>query len=304
MLESRIALASICFAVTVAPATAAADLDIVTTVPDLAAIAKSIGGDKVKVTSLALPSQNPHFVDAKPSLALKVNRADMLVAVGLQLELGWLPVLQVGARNAKVGHGGDAYMECGDHVDRMDVPKGKVSRADGDIHPEGNPHFLYDPRRAKQCAQAMADKMASLDPDNSKRYEKGLEGFVDDLDEKIAGWNKRMKRHRGTPVVTYHKSWVYLNDWLGLKQIANLEPKPGVPPSPRHVVKVIKAAKRKKVKLIFQESYYPNKTGKLVAKKVKAKLVKLSSGTSYKSGETYAEHMERVVSALEKALPK
>ncbi|MCG8422092.1 MAG: metal ABC transporter substrate-binding protein [Proteobacteria bacterium] len=290
------------FAAFAAPQSARAELSVVATVPDLAALVKEVGGSKVSVTALSLATQDPHWVDAKPSLVLKVNQADLLVAVGVQLEVGWLPVLQSGARNSRIQRSGAGFLECAAHVELLEVPRVPVNRSMGDVHPGGNPHFLYDPRQARACASAIASKMAALDPDNATAYHKNLAEFGRRLDRARQQWEKRMDRHRGTSVVTYHRSWVYLTKWLGLVEVATLEPKPGIPPSPGHLAKVIRLARSKQVKLLFQEAYYPSRTGNLVADKIGARLVSLPGGTDFRKGQSYLDHMEQVISRLDKAL--
>jgi len=283
------------------PSVARADLNIVATVPDLAAMAREIGGNHVKVTSLALPSQDPHFVDAKPSMVLRVNKADLLLAVGASLEIGWLPALQRGARNSRILTNSRGYLACANHVNLLDTNR-RVSRSEGDIHPGGNPHYLYDPRRAKMCVHAITKRMASLDSSNAAAYRKRgakLERKIDAVDRV---WRKRLAAYRGTAVLTYHRSWTYLNDWLGLREVANLEPKPGVPPSPGHIVKVIRLARASKVKVLFQETFYPDRVGALVARKVGATEVQLPGGTNFRGGETYIQHMMRLLQKLQHAL--
>lgn len=284
------------------PAIAHAGLDVVTTVPDLAAIARDIGGDKVKVTALSLPTQDPHWVDAKPSLTLALNKADLLLAVGLELEAGWLPTLQTGARNARVQRGGAGYLECAAHVAVRETPHGQVDRSMGDIHPGGNPHYLHDPRAARACARAIADTMSALDPGNAAAYRAGFEAFAKRLDDRIKAWEQRMQPFRGTRVITYHRSWIYLTEWLGLVEVATLEPKPGIPPSPRHVAQVIRDGRAQKVKLLLQEAYYPSKTGALVSSKIGARLVSVPASAKIDSGQSYIEHMDEIIAMLEKAL--
>jgi len=279
-----------------------AAVNVVATLPDLAAIAKEVGGNKVAVTSLSLPTQDPHFVDAKPSLVLKLNKADLLIAGGLELELGWLPVLQTSARNERILSSGRGFLDCSRFVHVLEVPTGPVDRSMGDIHPGGNPHYLYDPRAAAECAKGIADKLAEIDPGNAKAYQAGVRSFVDRLATARAGWEKRLASARGKPVITYHRSWNYLLDWLGLVEIANLEPKPGIPPSPRHVAEVLRLGQAKGAKVILQESFYPDKTGRLVAKKLGGTVVTLPGGADVASGEGYIEHMDHLVDALEQAL--
>jgi zinc/manganese transport system substrate-binding protein len=282
--------------------TASAKVEVVATVPDLAALAREVGGDKVSVTAISLPTQDPHFVDAKPSLMLKLNRADVLLAVGLELETGWLPVLQNGARNARILPGGNGYLDCSRHVRRLEVPTGPIDRSMGDIHPGGNPHYLFDPRQAASCAKAIAGKLAAVDRANARAYDANLRGFLERLDKARAGWEKRMAPFRGQPVITFHRSWNYLLDWLDLRSVAELEPKPGIPPTPSHVASVLSAGRTHKVRCVLQESFYPDKTGRLVAKKLEGQLVSLPAGADVASGETYIEHMDHVIDALAGAL--
>ncbi|MCB9561085.1 MAG: zinc ABC transporter substrate-binding protein [Kofleriaceae bacterium] len=282
------------------PRPAHADVKIVATVPDLASIAKEIGGKKVSVTALSLPSQDPHFVDAKPSLVLKLAKADLLIAVGLELEVGWLPSLQTQARNSKIQAGGAGFLDCSTSISVKEA--GNTDRAKGDVHPSGNPHYLYDPRRAGKCAKAIADKLAAIDPDNAKTYAAGYAAFAKRLDGARADWEARLAAYKGAPVITYHASWIYLSDWLGLDQVATLEPKPGIPPTPSHVAQVIKTGKAKGAKVVLQEAYYPDKTGKLVAKKLGGAVVSLPGGADVGQGESYVDHMDQLVDKLADAL--
>jgi zinc/manganese transport system substrate-binding protein len=284
------------------PRAAHADLNVVATVPDLAALTKEIGGDKVSVTALSLPTQDPHFVDAKPSALLKLNKADLLIAVGLDLEIGWLPTLQTGARNAKILVGGSGYLDCSQFVHVLEAPAGAVDRSMGDVHPGGNPHYLYDPRSAARCAKGIEAKLAALDGGNQKLYAKNLASFLAKLDTARKGWEQAMAPFKGKPVITYHRSWSYVIDWLGLVELANLEPKPGIPPSPSHVVDVLKLARAQGAKVVLQEAFYPDKTGALCAAKLGGSVVKLPAGADIAGGETYIEHVGKVIDALVAAL--
>ncbi len=278
--------------------TASANVEIVATVPDLAALAREVGGEKVSITSLSLPTQDPHFVDAKPSLMLKLNRADLLLVVGLELEAGWLPALQGGARNARILSGGSGYLDCSRHVRLLEAAARPVDRSMGDIHTGGNPHYLFDPRQAASCAKAIAAKLGAVDRANAATYDANLRRFLERLDRARAGWERRMAPYRGHPVITFHRSWNYLLDWLGLRSVAELEPKPGIPPTPSHVAAVLSTGRANKVRCVLQESFYPDRTGRLVAKKLDGQLVSLPAGADVASGETYLEHMDHVIDAL------
>ncbi len=295
------ALAAMAASMTALPA-AHAKLDVVATVPDLAAIAKQVGGAHVSVKSLSLETQDPHFVDAKPSLALALNKADVLLAVGLELEVGWLPTLQTGARNRDIVAGGRGYIDCSQFITPLDVPTGKVDRSKGDIHPNGNPHYLTDPRNAVKVARGIADRFAALDPSHADEYRAGYDAFANAVNAARAGWERRLAGAKGAPVVPYHKSFIYLGSWLGLDPVSYVEPKAGVSPSPKHVARTIVLGRKKKVRAIVVEAYYPSRTATLVAKKMGAKLVKLPGGTAFRKGQTYVDHMNDVVALLEGAL--
>jgi zinc/manganese transport system substrate-binding protein len=279
-----------------------AETHVVASVPDLAALAKEIGGNLVSARSLSLPTQDPHFVDAKPSLALVLNRADLLLYVGLDLEIGWLPTLIVGARNPNIQPGAKGHLDCSQFVNKMDLPRQAIDRSQGDIHPAGNPHYLYDPRAAEAVASGIAGRLAAVDPTHAADYKTGAEALVRRLQAERAGWEKRLGRFRGTPVIGYHRTWTYLCDWLGLEQIAFLEPKPGIPPNPRHVADLLVQARAKKVRIFLQEDYYPDSTARLVATRSGAQLVRVPAASNFPAGETYARHVAKVVDAIGKAL--
>jgi zinc/manganese transport system substrate-binding protein len=279
-----------------------ASVKVVATVPDLAAITKEIGGNNVDVTALSLPTQDPHFVDAKPSALLKLNRADLLVSVGLDLEIGWLPTLQTGARNAKILTGGSGYLDCSTFVHVLERPTARIDRSMGDVHPQGNPHYLYDPRAAADCAKGIAAKLAEIDGRHAGFYRKSLAAFLGRLRVDRKRWEQEMAPFRGKPVVTYHRSWTYVIDWLGLVELANLEPKPGIPPSPKHVVDVLRLARAQGAKVILQEAFYPDKTGQLCAAKLHGTVVKLPAGADIAAGESYEDHVGKVIDALAAAM--
>jgi zinc/manganese transport system substrate-binding protein len=284
------------------PARARADLAVVATVPDLAALARELGGAHARVSALSLATQDPHWVDPRPSATLELNRADLLLAVGMELEIGWLPKLQTGARNPRVQTGGRGYLECAALVKALDVPAGRVDRSMGDLHPSGNPHYLHDPRQALVCARGIAARMAELDPGNAAAYRENLAGFERRLEARRALWEKRLAPYRGAAIITYHKSWVYLTQWLGLVEVAQLEPKPGIQPAPTHVAQVIRLGKERGVKVLLQESYYPANAGTLAAKQIGARLLALPGGADFRAGQGYIERMDALVDQLEQAL--
>lgn len=273
-------------------------LRVVATVPDLAALAQEVGGDHVKVTSLSLATQDPHFVDARPSLALEMSRADLLLLVGLDLEVGWLPSLLTGSRNAKIQKGAQGYLDASELVDLLEVPTTKVDRSMGDVHPGGNPHFLLDPRRALKVAKGIQERLCTLDHENCDAYQASMQHFEEHLETARTRWEKSASDLKGKPMVAYHKSFPYLADWLGFELVEHLEPKPGIPPSPSHVAKVVGTIKSRGVEVILQEDFYPANTAKLVAEKTGARLAVLHGGTSFHKDEDYIEHIDELVRTL------
>jgi zinc/manganese transport system substrate-binding protein len=285
-----------------APRAARAELSVVTTTPDLAAIAAAVGGPRVRVKALALPTQDPHWVDARPNLALDLSRADLLIAIGAELEVGWLPTLQVGSRNGKIQVGAKGYLDCSELVSLLERPAAKVERSMGDIHPGGNPHYLLDPRSAERVAVGIGKRLAELDPEGKATYLDLSKRFVASLREARARWEAKLLPVRGREVIAFHRSLVYLADWLGLSVVDHVEPKPGIPPNPGHVAELIERAKQRQIRAILQESWYPTGTSELIAKKIGAKLVRLPGGTNFQAGQSYIAFMDRIVAALAGAL--
>lgn len=278
--------------------TARAELRVVTTTPSLAAIAQAVGGGHVRVTSLSLPTQDPHFVDARPNLALELAKADLLVVVGLDLEIGWLPTLQTASRNADIQRGGKGYLDAAGLVPLLDVARGKVDRAQGDLHPGGNPHYLIDPRRAAKVAAGIAARLAELDPSHRQAYSTSAKNFLEKLVKWQRHWEAELAHLKGRKVIAYHQSLTYLADWLGFEVVIHLEPKPGIPPNPGHVARVIDVAKKNQVTLMIQENYFPSKTSELVVQKAGAKLAVLPGGANFQGGESYLGFIDQCVKRL------
>lgn len=281
------------------PRTAQAAVKVVATVPGLAALVKEVGGIHVTVKSFTQPTQDPHFVDARPNLALELNRADLLVLVGLQLEVGWLRTLLVGARNARVQPGAAGYLDTSQFVSLMQVSSGPIDRSQGDIHPGGNPHYLADPRAGAAVAKGIAARLAAIDPVNRGTYEVNLAAFLTRLAAARQGWEERLAPLRGAPVIAYHQTWAYVANWLGLETIGFLEPKPGIPPNPQHVARLLEFARERRVRAVLQEEYYPDKTARLVAEKIPAPLLRVPGGPHIDRGESYVDYLARMVLALE-----
>src|SRR6187399_2892789 len=242
-----------------------AQLKVVTTTEDLAAIAREVGGDKIKVTAIAKGYQDPHFVDPKPSFMLEVSRANLLIAIGRELEIGWLPPLINNSRNAKVQPGSSGYLDASANVKILEIPTGQITRAMGDVHPAGNPHYWLDPGNGRRIASAIRDKLSELSPNDKAYFAQRFNEFDKRLAEAEKGWNAIMAPYKGTKIVTYHRSWPNFMERFGLVVMGYVEPKPGIPPSPSHTLELIEDMKAQGVKLIVVEPYFDLKTPQAVA---------------------------------------
>src|SRR5689334_22970973 len=214
-------------------------LNVVATTEDLGSLAREIGGDKVSVTSLAKGYQDPHFVDPKPSFILAVSRADLLIVVGRELEIGWLPPLLTSSRNAKIQPGSKGYLDASMTVKILEIPTGQITRAMGDVHPLGNPHYWLDPGNGRRMAQAIRDKLSELSPADKAMFDKRYAAFDQRLAAAEKKWDATMAPYKGTKIVTYHRSWPNFMEPFGLEVMGYVEPKPGIPPSPSHTVELI-----------------------------------------------------------------
>jgi zinc/manganese transport system substrate-binding protein len=251
-------------------------IKVVATLPDLKSITELIGGDKVDVFAIATGFQNPHFVDPKPSYILKLSKADLFITVGLDLETGWVPPLLNSARNAKIQKGGDGYVDASVNVPLLQVPS-SVNRAEGDIHIYGNPHYWIDPLRGKQIAQAIFNGLAKISPENQGFFQANLKAFNDKIDAKTKEWIAKMSPYKGSKIIAYHNEWVYFEERFGLKIMDFLEPKPGIPPSPNQLIKVITEIKRENIKVIISSPYFTTESADLVARQSGAKVVVLAT---------------------------
>ena len=247
-------------------------LKVVATPPEYAAIATVVGGDQVKVTALAKATEDPHFVDAKPSHIVTLNKADVLVEGGADLEVGWLPPLIEGARNAKVNAGGHGRVRASEGIRLIDVPAA-LDRSLGDLHAAGNPHFMMDPENVRIVAGHIADVFCRLDAAGCPSYKANRETFDQKLQAKIAEWTKALAPYKGTPIVTYHPTWKYFAARFGLVSEIYLEPKPGIPPSPPHLAEVMQKMKEQKIGLLLVEPFQSRKTAEAVAERTGATVV-------------------------------
>lgn len=252
-----------------------AKLNVVATLPDYGAIAEEIGGELVKVTSLAKGTEDPHFIDARPSFIRVLNQADVLLEGGAEMEIGWLPPLVDGARNPKLASGAPGRVSMSRGVTLLDVPAGVIDRSMGDVHPGGNPHYSHDPANGRIMAAQLAEVFTKLDPANAAAYAANLTKFNARLEIKLAEWGRLMEPFRGTKVATYHKSYDYFAARFGLEIVGQIEPKPGIEPSATHVAALIPKLKMAGVKLILIEPNRPRRTPQQIATAVDAKVVVL-----------------------------
>jgi zinc/manganese transport system substrate-binding protein len=259
------------------PATAAAQLRVVTSTTDLYEIAREVGGKHITAKHIGEGYQDPHFIEAKPSFVLDLRRADVWAFVGLDLEIGWMPLLLDGARNPKIRMGGSGYLDASRVIDVLDVPTGNVDRSQGDVHALGNPHYWLNPDNGLRIAQLFREKFSELDPSHAADYQANLQAFESKLAARRAGWDSLRGELRGKPIVAYHTSWRYLAAYTGVDIVGFMEPKPGVPPSPSHVAALIETVKRTGAKVIIMEPFYDRKMPDFVAARTGARVLVLPS---------------------------
>lgn len=275
---------------------------VITTATTLADFVKQVGGDRVEVESLAKGTQDLHYIEARPSLVTKLRDADMLVINGLAFDI-WIYPLMDSARNNKIVTGGTGFVDASAGVKPIEVPTGKVSMAQGELHPLGNPHYLLDPVRAKQAVKNVLDGLARVSPSDASTFRANYDKYIAALNRKIEEWQKLMSPHKDKPVVTYHRSWNYFLDRWELDYFATIEPKPAIPPSSGHVTRLMQDMKSKGVKVILKEPYFPNKFPQLIAQETGAKLLVLPEWVGGQQGlDSYVELMDYLVKHVADAL--
>jgi ABC-type Zn uptake system ZnuABC Zn-binding protein ZnuA len=248
-------------------------LNVVTATTDMAALAQEVGGDKIQVESIAKGYQDPHFVEAKPSFLLKLRNADLLIVVGLQLEIGWLPPLINQSGNPKIQVSALGYLDASQFAEILDIPTGTVTRAMGDVHPLGNPHYWLDPDNGRRIARGIAGKLGDLDPPNTAYYQQRFQDFDKRLSTAEQKWEAGMKPFRGRKVVTYHNSFPNFAKHFGLNVIGYVEPRPGIPPTPSHTIELIGLMKRENCKVILVEPYFDLKTPQSIGRETGSQVV-------------------------------
>jgi zinc/manganese transport system substrate-binding protein len=277
---------------------ASAQIRVVATTPDLASLAKEVGGDKVNVVALAKPTEDPHYVDAKPSHIVTLNRADALIEGGAELELGWLPPLLENSRNSRISAGAPGRIVASDGVKMLEIPS-SFDRSKGDVHSLGNPHFMIDPVTVRVIARNIASHFAQVDPKNAATYNGNLTRFNTKLDSKYAAWQKELAPYRGAKIVTYHKDFVYLADRFGLSIVDELEPKPGIAPSPAHLAQVIGKMKATNAKVILVQPFQNRKTAETVARQTGATVLDVPQQPgAAPNTTTYFDMMDNLVNTL------
>jgi ABC-type Zn uptake system ZnuABC Zn-binding protein ZnuA len=303
MRSSVLSAAVLASSLGVTPAAWAAGLKVVTSTEDLAALSREVGGDKISVESIARGYQDPHFVEAKPSFILKLHSADLLVVVGRELEIGWLPPLLQQSRNEKIQPGSKGYLDASLTVKILDIPQGQITRAMGDVHPFGNPHYWLDPDNGRRIAQAILTKLSELQPADAAFFAQRFADFDKRLGEAEKRWDAMLGPYKGRKIVTYHRSWPNFVERFGLDVIGYVEPKPGIPPSPQHTIDLIAEMKKVKARIILVEPYFDLKTPQSVARETGGQVVVMASSVGAEKEVTdYIHLFEYNVNLLAAAL--
>jgi zinc/manganese transport system substrate-binding protein len=281
---------------------AAKKLNVITATTDLASLAQEVGGDKINVESMAKGYQDPHFVEAKPSFLLKLQRADLLVVVGLQLEIGWLPPLITQSGNSRIQVGANGYLDASQFAEILEIPQGSITRAMGDVHPLGNPHYWLDPDNGRRVAKGIAGKLGEMDPQDAAYFQQRDQDFERRLAEADKKWQADMKPFHGRKVITYHNSAPNFAHHFGLNVVGFVEPRPGIPPTPSHTLDVINMMKRDHVKVIMVEPYFDRKTPDSIARESGGTVVEyLPSVGGVKEVTTYFQLFDYDIALLTKA---
>src|SRR4051812_11374699 len=273
MTKKPFAIAVALLAASVVSAAAQGKLNVMASTEDLASIAGEVGGDHISVESIARGYQDPHFVEAKPSFILKLLKADLLAVVGRELEIGWLPPLINQSRNAKIQPGANGYLDASLTASILEIPTGQITRAMGDVHPQGNPHYWLDPENGKRIAKAVSDKLSQLRPADKAFFEQHLADFTSRLDAAEKRWLAQMAPYKGTKIITYHRSFPNFADRFGLDIVGYVEPRPGIPPSPQHTLDLINEMKQQNIKLVLVEPYFDLKTPNAIGRDTGAQVL-------------------------------
>ncbi len=287
------------------PGSALAKINAVATTQDIASIIQEVGGTLVDVETIVKGYQDAHAVEAKPSYMLKVNRADLLVYQGLDLEAGWLPMLIQGGRNKNVMAGQLGHLDVSKTIIPLEIPMGEIDRSQGDVHPHGNPHYHLNPTNGLLIAQSIADRLTRLDPANADAYKTNLKNFSKRLEEKIQIWKTRMQKFQNLKVITYHATWKYLLDFFAIESVGTIENRPGIPPSGRHLSELANVMKQTNTRVILQAGYFEKEYSDLLANKTQGAVVVLPvSVGGVKEARDYIALFDVLTGKLEKAFEK
>jgi zinc/manganese transport system substrate-binding protein len=274
------------------------ELKVVTTLSFLGDIVSQIGKDKVKVETLIDGKQDPHFIEPRPSMVIKMRDADMVVKIGMALDM-WVDSIIDASRNKKVMFGQKGYLDVSVGIEKLDKIEGKVDGRLGDVHPQGNPHYWLDPENIKIIAKNVAYKLSELSPENKEYFEKNLEQYLNLLNIKISQWKEKLSSLNEKNIVIYHRSWNYFAKRFNLNIIAELEPLPGIPPSASHLSEVVNIIKQNKVKFILKETFYPNKPAQFVSQQTGVKIVNVPNDVGGTNGvNSYLDLMDYIVNKI------
>lgn len=277
---------------------AQAELKIVTTTTDIAALAEILGGDAVDVKSLAKGYQDPHYLEAKPSNMRQLRNADLLAYVGLELEVGWLPLVLDGSRNPDLRSGELGHLALGEGIDVLEVPTGEVSRSDGDVHPLGNPHYWLDPRNAATVAQDVAEALAHVDPDHAQQYYDNADAFAARANALAEEGAAELAKLPVKTILCYHASWIYFTTAFGLETAAHVEPVPGIPPTGRHLQELLDVIKERGIKVLIQEPYFSKDAGEFLQRGTDIVPVTLSPSCDDVTPQSYFDHIQNALDAI------
>lgn len=283
----------------VSPALAA--IDVVAATPELADITKQVGGNKVSVYSIAKPNQDYHMIEPRPSDVSRIRRADMVVRIGLDLDM-WLDSLMNAASNPRVRKGGAGYVDASVGIKRLEVPKDSITGASGDIHVYGNPHYFYDPENGKIIAHNVLEGLIRVSPGSKATFQENYERFAKEIDKRTAAWERELAPYKGKRVVTYHQSAIYFIRRFGLRGFGTLEVKPGIPPSASHVAGLIKRMKDEHVNAMAIESIYPKRFPDLVKRETGANYVVVPYSVGAMGTKSYIDLIDMWVSKYKEAL--
>jgi len=279
-----------------------ATVKIVTTTQDLASIARSVGGEYVEVKSLTLGTRDPHFAEAKPSMIRKVYRADLLLLIGADMEIGWLPALLRSARNRDVQAGANGYLDLSTSVNLLGKSEQSVDRSMGDVHAKGNPHYWLDPNNGIKISRLIAERLITLDPEHQQEYQQQQKIFENKLALKILDWQKELLPLSDQPVVAYHKSLIYLANAFNFKIVAEVEPKPGIAPSAKHLNKLVSLIEKQKIKILMTEPYYERRSSKYLNEKTNIQIAVLPQSVgAMPEMLNYIDLFDGIVASLKQA---